>query len=136
MTEAPSQEGYQTEIDDLKKQNLDLQQAIVETKRELGNRLMLSELRAEALRAGIIDLDGLKLIDLEKIRADENGGGADVSKAIEHLKSTKPWLFQIPLSSTVAAVPPAQLTAPKRATEMTDAEYRIARAQILGQRAR
>ncbi len=36
------------------------------------SRLIAADLRTEAVRAGMVDLDGLKLIDLTGIRLDDN----------------------------------------------------------------
>src|SRR6185312_484916 len=47
------------------------------------------------------------------------------------LKRDKPWLFGGASSSSPATPPPAQPPRQKRAMEMTDAEYRAARADLL-----
>jgi hypothetical protein len=47
------------------------------------------------------------------------------------LRRVKPWLFGGSSSSSPVNAPPAQPPRQKLATEMTDEEYRIARATIL-----
>jgi hypothetical protein len=136
MTDAASLDPHLAEIETLKRENHELQQTISHVKEEMTSRLVLSELKAEAVRAGIVDLDGLKLLDLSKTRMAEDGRVSGAVELIETLKLRKPWLFQATSSSTAMPVPLAQPAMSKRATEMTDAEYRAARAQLLGQHAR
>ncbi|MGH8326840.1 MAG: hypothetical protein ACRET2_08775 [Steroidobacteraceae bacterium] len=111
-----------------------LERQLGELQQEARTRLIHAELKAEALRAGIVDLDGLKLIDLSGVTLGTNGeieGGAALVAA---LKRSKPWLFGS-ASSSAAAKPPAAL-APRQklASEMTDDEYRAARAALLKRR--
>jgi hypothetical protein len=83
------------------------------------------------LRAGIVDLDGLKLLDPSAVEVGEAGDVKNAADVITQLRRTKPWLFGGGSSSSSANPPPAQPPRQKRATEMTDAEYRAARAAIL-----
>ena len=50
------------------------------------------------------------------------------------LRRAKPWLFGRASSSGPASPPPAQPPRQKLATEMTDDEYRVARAALLKRR--
>jgi hypothetical protein len=52
---------------------------------------------------------------------------------IAQLRHAKPWLFGSLSSSSSASPPPAQAPRLKMATEMTDEEYRAARAAIVKQ---
>jgi hypothetical protein len=131
MTDATSPEPHVAEIETLKRQNNELQRTVSSVREEMISRLIFSELKAEAVRAGIVDLDGLKLLDLSKMRLADDGKVPGATEMIETLKLRKPWLFQATSSSTTIPVPLAQPATPKRATEMTDAEYRVARAQLL-----
>ena len=84
--------------------------------------LIRAELKAEAVRAGMVDLDGLKLVDpggLSSTRRRGAGrGGAD-----DALKRAKPWLFGgTSASSPAAAAAGAAAARAKLATEMTDDE--------------
>lgn len=88
-------------------------------------------MKVEALRAGMVDLDGLKFLDTSTVRLEETGGVAGGAELIGQLKQAKPWLFAAPSSSSVARVPPSRPARAKLATEMTDEEYRIARANII-----
>ncbi len=97
-------------------------------------RLIRAELKAHAVRAGMVDLDGLKLIDTATVTLDEDGelaGGAALMEAFRH---AKPWLFAAANSSTPASPPPSQPPKAKKATEMTVAEWKAARAELLRHR--
>lgn len=63
-------------------------------------RIIRSELKAHAVAAGIVDLDGLKLIDTKDIKVDENGEVVGAEEAIKALKEKKTYLFVEHKSST------------------------------------
>ena len=99
----------------------------------LASRLILAELRTEALRAGMIDTDGIRLLDLSNLRLAPDATLPDAPALIALLRAAKPWLFTRSTSS-LAAPPSSAPPAPRRATEMTDHEWRQARADLLRQR--
>jgi hypothetical protein len=104
-------------------------------KSEYEARLILAHLRTEAVRAGMVDLDGLKLADLSMVRleADEKLVGA--KELMETLRRNKPWLFgSLTSSSSPAVAPPSQPPRLKSALEMTDEEYSAARAVLVSRR--
>ena len=94
-------------------------------------RIILSELKGEAIRAGMVDLDGMTFLDITKVHLDDNGNLAGGVELINQMKRSKPWLFSAPSSSSIAKVPPSRPTRQKMATEMTDDEYKRARADII-----
>ncbi|WP_428493223.1 hypothetical protein [Rhodopila sp.] len=97
---------------------------------EFQSRLVLANLRTEAVRAGMIDLDGLKLVDLSTVRLGNDDRIVGARKLMDDLRRTKPWLFG-PVSSSSAAIAPAsQPVRLKTALEMTDEEYAAARAAV------
>ena len=94
-------------------------------------RVILAEMKVEAMRAGMVDLDGLQFLDLGQISLGDDGsfsGGADL---IARLAKNKPWLFVGPSTSSTAKVPASRQIRPKMAMDMTDDEYRVAREKIL-----
>jgi hypothetical protein len=114
-----------------------LERQLTELQRHTEDRLVRSELKAEAVRAGMIDLDGLRLIDLPTLKLNERGEVEGAAVLMQDLRKSKPWLFvAAPQSSSSNPSSPPPVTPPKQkmATEMTDAEYRTARAAILKQR--
>jgi hypothetical protein len=99
--------------------------------RKTEQRVILAELKVEAMRAGMIDLDGLTFLDFGQVHLGEDGSVADGTELIGRLKLSKPWLFATPSSSSAAKVPSSRPNRQKSATEMSDDEYRIARANIV-----
>ena len=94
-------------------------------------RLVLAELKIEALRAGIIDLDGLKFLDVTEMRLSEDGEVVGGPESISQLKRSKPWLFLTQSSSSSAVAPSSAPMRQKLARDMTEAEYKVARANMI-----
>ncbi|MGE4482020.1 hypothetical protein [Acidocella sp.] len=95
-------------------------------------RIVLAELKAEAVKAGMIDLDGLKLIDIAGLRVSEEGEVEDAPVVLAQLKRTKPWLFGGGKSSSAAASAPRPEPPRQRmAREMSREEWLSARAALL-----
>jgi hypothetical protein len=117
--------------DDLREKIRQLEETHNEERQLADRRVILAELKVEAMRAGMIDMDGLTFLDTAEIRLNEDGGIAGGPELINQLKRAKPWLFLAPSSSSVAKVPPSRPARQKLAKDMTDAEYRIARANII-----
>ena len=111
-----------------------LERKLAELQQQSDTRLIHAELKAEALRLGMIDLDGLKLLDLSSAKLNEKGEVDGAAQLLAQFKKAKPWLFGAMSSSSPVSAPPAQPLRQKLATEMTDAEYRAARAALLKQR--
>ncbi len=112
-----------------------LERQLAEVQTAHRTALLRAGLRAEATRAGMVDLDGLKLVDAGDLAIDDNGevvGGAALMAA---LKRAKPWLFGLSggsaSSSSVASAPPATPPRQRRAPDMTHDEWQAARAELL-----
>ncbi|QMV33439.1 hypothetical protein 8G_00007 [Ralstonia phage Hyacinthe] len=98
-----------------------------ETKAE--QRVIRAELKALAIKAGMVDLDGLKLADLSAVKLNPETGEVEGAEALmESLKKSKPYLFGAAHSSTPGNPPNPKTSEAKKATEMTDEEYKAARA--------
>jgi hypothetical protein len=103
---------------------------IVKLRGEFQSRLVVANLRTEAVRAGMVDLDGLRLIDLSAVRLGDDDRVIGGRKLMDDLRRTKPWLFGVASSSSAAIAPASQPVRQKTALEMTDEEYSAARAAV------
>jgi hypothetical protein len=123
------------QVSELRNRADELERRIADLQREAQARLVLAELKAEAVRAGMIDLDGLKLLNLDQIKLDAHGQVDGAAGIMSELRRTKPWLFGGSSSSSSSSKPPpAHPPRQKMASEMTDEEYRAARAALLKRR--
>jgi hypothetical protein len=111
-----------------------LERRLADTERDTRARLIRAELRVEAVRAGIVDLDGLKLLDINDAKLTTEGELENAGQLMAQLRRAKPWLFGNTSSSSPTSAPPAQPPRQKLATEMTDDEYRLAREALLKHR--
>lgn len=93
-----------------------------------------AELKAEALKAGMVDLDGLKLADTSVVTLNAAGEVVGAVALMAGLRRAKPWLFGAASSSSVAAVPVAAGIQPKSATQMSHAEWQAGRKELLRRR--
>jgi hypothetical protein len=111
-----------------------LERRLAELEASTTLRLIRAELKAEAVRAGMVDLDGLKLVDLAGLKLSDSGEVDGAEAVMRNLQRVKPWLFGKASSSSAATVPPAQPSAPKKATEMSHEEWLAARREMLRRR--
>lgn len=98
-------------------------------------RIIRAELKAAALKAGMVDLDGLKLADLSKIKLNEQGEVEGADELMEEMKKSKPYLFQSGSSTSSTEKPPKKDDPkPKKATEMSKEEYEAEKKRITSKR--
>jgi hypothetical protein len=108
-----------------------LERRVQELESRGAEQLIDAELRLEAVRAGMVDLDGLKLVDRAGLRPDEAGAVAGAAGVMAALRRDKPWLFAAQSSSRGVPTPPSAPLRTKLATEMSLEEWRHARAELL-----
>jgi len=94
-------------------------------------RIIRAELKAAALKAGMVDLDGLKLADLSNVKLNEAGEVEGADALMEELKKAKPYLFGTANTSHSGSTPPKDPPSTKKATEMSKEEYAKAKAEAL-----
>lgn len=103
---------------------------IAEANAAADKRILMAELKASALKAGMVDLDGLKLADLSSVKLNDQGQVEGADALMEELKKSKPWLFGAPGTSHTGNPPNPKTPEAKKATEMNDAEYKAAKAAM------
>ncbi len=101
---------------------------------QVNQRLMQAELKGLAVRAGIIDVEGLKLLDASKLKMSEDGSIEGAATLVDQFKRDKPWLFAKSNSSHPAPPPQAEPPKPRSAKDMSYAEWRQARERLLKRR--
>jgi hypothetical protein len=108
-----------------------LERQLTDAEQAAKSRLIRAELKVEAVRAGMVDLDGLRLLDLHDVQLNTESELENAAHLMAQFRRAKPWLFGGTSSSSPANAPPAQAPRQKLATEMSDDEYRTARAAFL-----
>ena len=96
-------------------------------------RLIQAELKSHAIQAGIVDLDGLKFIDVTKLKLTDEGNLPEAESTLATLKQAKPWLFTKAgnSSSNPGPAPRAEPPQPLTAMKMSHDEWRAARERLL-----
>lgn len=110
------------------------QAKIAEASKAADQRIIRAELKAAALKAGMVDLDGLKLADLSKVTLDDKGEVQGADALMDELKKSKPYLFGAASSSSNKPTPNPTPPGAKKASEMTPEEYAAARAAAIKKR--
>lgn len=108
----------------------------VEVETRARNRIVNAEVRTAAIEAGMVDLDGIKLLDLSKVKVSDDGDVdvASVKALLTEMKEAKAYLFGPPRGTgnpnpTPVPTPPGD----KSVKELSKAEYDAAkRAAIRG----
>jgi hypothetical protein len=100
-------------------------------RRDYESRLLQANLRTEAVRAGMIDLDGLKLVDPASVKVDSEGNILDGKTLMVTLRKQKPWLFGTMSSSSTTPAPSSVPLKQKMAMDMNEEEYAAARAAVV-----
>jgi hypothetical protein len=108
--------------------------ALEKLQAEAAAKLIRAELKAEAVKAGMIDLDGLKLIDVGEVKLNEAGELADAGAVLARMKRAKPWLFGGASSSAAANPPRPEPPRVRHANELSHEEWMQARAALLRRR--
>ena len=134
MTEAVTETPHEESIDALRARAEALELQLRQAMDDAQARLVRAELKAEAVRAGMVDLDGLKLIDPAEVKLSDSGEVEGAPQLMQRLKRTKPWLFGHGSTSSAATPPPAHPPRAKLATEMSTEEWRAARTEMLRRR--
>ncbi len=103
------------------------------------NRVMMADLRVAARENGMIDLDGLKLLDLSGAKLDDGGNLTNAADMLGAMKEAKPYFFgQAPKPGTVTGTTASTMTPPKQAPatgfdarKAPPADYATAKREML-----
>lgn len=101
------------------------------------SRLVKAELKAHALRAGVIDFDDLYTIlgkDLSKVEFDDEGDVKNAAEIISDLKARKPHFFAGVSTSSAERAPATRMDqrVEKPALTMSDEEFERSLARLIG----
>ena len=96
-------------------------------------RVVNAELKALAIKAGMIDLDGLKLADVTGIKLGADGNVEGGEEMLAKLKEAKPYLFGAGKGGTSATTAPPKPDdgKPKPVKDMTPAEYQAVKSAAI-----
>jgi hypothetical protein len=107
-TRAKDAETRAKEAEMRAQQNAEAQ--VAEANRAAQARIIRAELRAEALKAGLLDADDLKLADVSQLNVNEDGEVSGVIELVKALKQAKPYLFSRNANTSQAAPVPGKTT--------------------------
>jgi hypothetical protein len=114
-----------------KQRNEEAETRIKELTLAARSKLLRAEVKTHALKAGIVDLDALKLLDMDKFKFDEETGEIENADAIfKELKTAKSYLFQQPNTSSGATQPKAAPAGPIDAMKMSKEEFKAYRRKF------
>lgn len=130
VTERTARETAERERDEAKKAATDAKKAadkevtekITAAEARANERIIRAELKLAAQKAGMIDMDGLKLADVSKVTLEEDGSVKGADELMVALKEAKPYLFgtvQKGTSNQMPAPKAGDTGAPKMAKDMT-----------------
>lgn len=103
-----------------------------EAEAKANERIIRAELRTVAIKAGMVDLDGLKLADLSEVKLNEAGEVEGADALMTALKEAKPYLFGAPKGTSHPDTPPnPSPPSAKPVKEMTSEEYNAAKRVAL-----
>jgi len=100
----------------------------------MNKRLIRSELKAAVLKAGIVDMDAVKMFDISSLEVNEDGDVVGIDDLIDEMREAKDYLFNKEAKDTTSnKKTPGDATSPKSksALDMSDDEF-IAGAKELG----
>lgn len=87
-------------------------------------RVIRADLKVAAKEAGAQDVnDVLTLLDMSKVKHNDDGDVTNAADLMAELKKGKPYLFGSTSTSNTTRTPPDPKTDPKKVKDMTDTEF-------------
>ena len=101
----------------------DRDEGIKAAREEARGRILQAELKTHAIQSGIVDLDGLRLADLDALSVNEAGEVQGAKEVIASLRERKPYLFASDRAPTATGTT-AQLQRPPVPAQPTKMDAR------------
>ena len=101
----------------------DRDEGIRVAREEARDRILQAELRTHAIQSGILDLDGLRLANLDALSVNEAGEVQGAEEVVASLRERKPYLFASDRPHTAAGTT-AQLQRPPLPVQPTKMDAR------------
>lgn len=90
------------------------------------NRIIKAEMKAEAVKLGLTDMDDLQLVDISAVTIKDDGTVEGLTEALNKFKEAKPHKFGQASSSHTDPPPRREDGPPKKVGEMTPEERKAA----------
>jgi len=121
------EQAAKTAREEAEKARKEADDKVAQSESQARDRIIRAELKAVAVKAGIVDLDALQLADLSKVTLSEDGSVEGADEMIEALKEAKPYLFAGATSSDTNPRPKPADNEPKSVIGLSEDEYRAAK---------
>jgi hypothetical protein len=110
------------------------QTALNGLKESADTRVLTAELRAQAAKAGMLDVDGIKLLDTSTVKLDDKGNLVLPDQFFETAKTARPWMFGAPPPAANSTSNPLNPPAPNpnanvKFGDMADADQKAFEAK-------
>lgn len=104
--------------------------ALTEADTRANQRVMRAELKAHAVKAGLVDMEALGLLDLSSVKFNDKGELEGVDALFEEAKKSKPYLFGAQNTGSTEKKPPPAENTPKDVRKLSPAEYEAEKAKM------
>lgn len=105
--------------------------ALTDADTRANQRVMRAELKAHAVKAGLVDMEALELLDLSSVKFNDKGELEGVDELFEAAKKAKPYLFGSQNTGSTEKKPPPAENTPKDVRKLTAAEYEAEKAKYV-----
>lgn len=138
--------GYRVKAQEMEKKAAEAAEAAAKAAKEAddkvtaaqqaaNDRIVRAELKAVAIKHGMVDLDGLKLADLSSVKLNDAGEVEGAEELMAKLKEAKPYLFTSATNtSNTNPAPKPKGDEPKDARKLSKEEYEAERRKLTGGR--
>jgi hypothetical protein len=104
---------------------------VMQLRQAADQRVLAAEMRGRALAAGMVDPEGLKLLDLSGVKLLDDGSVQIPDGFFDDARRAKPFLFVAKHTASVAKAPDVAPMRARNAVEMNFEEWQAARSDLL-----